>query len=390
MAIFEGSGPKDPRPASHGESIYQFLNRSEGEASGQIRGILNDWYSRFPTNSQADLRSRLRSNEDREFLAAFWELYLHETLARSGYTVECHPEVAGSSRSPDFLVMSTAGSFYLEAKRVSKSDESSSADNRKRALYDRLEGIDSPNFFLWVDLESEGASDLPTRKLRRDLEVWLRTLDPDEVSVALEQESSIKYELPFWEWRHDQWHVVFRAWPKSRTARGEAEIRPLGVLGGGDAYIVDDESPIKAALADKGGAYGRLEHPYIIALSLSSVTSDDFGITNVLYGTEGVRVQSDGSYLPTRQPNGYWRGSHGWAHERISAVLFAKSLSPWTVTKSIPYLWEHPAPTRSVTPVPPIWGQVRVISDQIVKTEPDKKIHQLLHLPEVWPSWSAV
>jgi hypothetical protein len=82
------------------------------------RAVLEDWFSRWPTDSRPDLRARLRAKDDGQFLGAFWELYLHELHLRLGFECERDPELPDSPRRPDFLVHGAGGSFYLEATVV--------------------------------------------------------------------------------------------------------------------------------------------------------------------------------------------------------------------------------------------------------------------------------
>jgi hypothetical protein len=60
-------------------------------------------------------------------------------------------------------------------------------------VYDALNRLKSPNFFLWVDVEGKGSSDLRTKNLRSSLRAGHRQL------VEFE---SIEAISPF-EWRVD-------------------------------------------------------------------------------------------------------------------------------------------------------------------------------------------
>lgn len=65
-----------------------------------------------------DLRCRLQGKDDAELESAFWELHLPEAYQRSGYRLTIHPDVAGTTRHPDFLVERDGTRFYLEAVRA--------------------------------------------------------------------------------------------------------------------------------------------------------------------------------------------------------------------------------------------------------------------------------
>jgi hypothetical protein len=238
-----------------------------------------------------------------------------------------------------------------------------------------------------MDVEGEGTADLAARKLRTPLERWLATLDPDEVHRQLTESGDIR-SAPSFEWRDQDWHLVFRAVPKKPDARGSEDVRPLGAFGQGSAVMVDDASPLRKALDDKGSAYGKLPYPLVIAVRTSSMTADEFDILNVLYGTEQVQfaIGPDGE-TATRQfraSDGYWFGGTEWRHRHVSGVLVANGLQPWTVSKDAPMLWEHPDPERPVTAAP-MWRRAVTTSGTLEYIDPAVPAHTLFDLPLEWP-----
>ncbi len=133
-------------------------------------------------------------------------------------------------------------------------------DNRQNRIYDALDRLDSPNFFLWIHVERHASVPPGMRPLRRQLETWLATLDPD--AVTLSAEADRRSELPQYRWAKDGWEISFHAIPKSVAARGSPTgARPLGIFGGIRAEFVDDAGQIKTALGDKGGSYGVTVQP---------------------------------------------------------------------------------------------------------------------------------
>lgn len=86
MTIFSVTTRTDPSRANHGESQFQFLDRVSGSFWDQVRDLVEDWFSRLCPDAQADVRSRLRSRDNRQSKGAFFELYLHECLLRMGYS----------------------------------------------------------------------------------------------------------------------------------------------------------------------------------------------------------------------------------------------------------------------------------------------------------------
>lgn len=243
----------------------------------------------------------MRSTDDRHFKAAFFELYLHECLLRMGYSVTCHPELKGTGRRPDFLAQEPSSSIYVEARPASLSDNAVRGSARVTTIYDSLDKLDSPNFFLWIDVVKQGPNPPSVRSLRSRLERWLAALNPDDYSLV----NMGREDLP---------SCVLRSWRLGNPIRRncqiaggsrKAGIRPLGIFGGGAACWVEDEDGIRGALADKGSAYGSLGATFIVAVASSSISSDDHDVLGALYGTEVVKFRTPptGRILSTRGGN---------------------------------------------------------------------------------------
>jgi len=66
---------------------------------------MNSWAS-LPGAADGDVLSRLRQHDDRQFGAAFLELYLFAAFARTSWPCE---RLTGSGRTPDFRVVAQDG-----------------------------------------------------------------------------------------------------------------------------------------------------------------------------------------------------------------------------------------------------------------------------------------
>jgi len=391
MNVFDGGPRQDDRPARHGESAAAFYARVAGGYWDEVRACIEDWFSRLPSDAKADVRSRLRSDDNRQFSSAYFELYLHEVLLCSGFRVTCHPDVPGTSRRPDFLAEDGEASFYVEARVVSGSDAGERASRRLARLYDSLDAMDLPNFFLNVEVFAQGPKDPPTKPLRAAITSWLDSLAPDAVSAGIGDRGFMG--LPVKEWACDGWRLVFRPIPKKPEARGPGRgMRALGAYGPGNASWVDDATPLRAALSDKGKAYGVLDKPFLVAVNTSRLTDDDVDVMNALYGTEAIQLgTTSAGELVTRSvraPDGYWFAGRDWLHRGVSAVLVARQLSPVTPTRSTPTMWAHPDPVHAA-PRLPICRHVSVRMDELRVEDPAASPAELLGLPTPWPTAEA-
>jgi len=377
-------------PAHYTEPKFNYLNRCARLECKKIRNLLEQWFRNFPSEIQDELRARFRSKDDRQHLAAFFELYLHELLSKSGFSVEPHPTMSNKTTHPDFRVLKDGKPlFYLEATLTTLSDEDTSAKARENQVYDTLNRMKSSNFFIRVKVHGTPTTNLPGAKMREFLERKLSTLDPDMVAKQFEQGG---FEiLPRWEWRHDDWQITFFPIPKKSEARGKSGVRPIGIQVC-DARPITPNIGIKKAIQDKATKYGELDLSYIVAINvMDEFGADDTDISNALFGEEQGTITFRGNELidqrPGRKPNGAWYGPNGPQNKRVSAVLIAVNLNPWKIAKVTPILWRNPWANY---PLPPdIWQLPQLIPDKkgncLLKKD-GKSTWEMLGLHPKWPS----
>ena len=384
-ALFEEKERSNPSPASHLEGTYRFLDRVSGAYWGQVRGELDRWISHVETDARKDLLARFRSGSDDQFNSAYLELYLHEMFLRSGCSVECHPEIG--DRRPDFRVACGRDEFYVEATHlVHRSDEAVGRGRRTAAIYDALNTVDSPNFFVWVEVDASGPDEVAKRPLVEATQTWLSTLDPDTVDAAMRVRGLDA--MPTTTWTRDGWTIRLRPIPKVREARGEPGVRPIGVYGSTGAQLVDGASPIRKALRRKGSAYRINDAPFVVALGVDWVTGkDDRDMTCALYGSEQIVFDiGEGRALGTqRAADGYWFAGDRWTHTNVSAVLQITNLHPAFFQRSAPTLWIHPSPDHQPQPLP-VWRSLRPEGSSMTDLPPKIELEQLFGLPEEWPT----
>ncbi|WP_152360328.1 hypothetical protein [Microlunatus speluncae] len=382
--VFSIRDRTDASPSRHNESTAAFLDRVAGGFWDQVRDLVEAWVANVPDAARRDIVGRLRS-DDVQHASAFWELYLHETFTRSGFSVTVHPVVPGSARQPDFLVTRGEEAFYVEAKCLVSTSADGGASARKRALYDALNSMHCPNFFLQIDVNRIGSADLPTKRLRRKLEGWVAALDPDSIDVDGTYFESVQ---PF-PWSEAGWELEFRPFPVRADARGRAGRRPLGIFGPVEAAWINDDESLRDALKDKGSAYGDLDLPLVIAINSFAFSHDDTDTMNALYGTEQFTISlddRDAPPVPSRKPDGYWLAG-SWAHQHVAGVLIGRSVAEYRPT-ALPTFWIHPEPHKDVVPLP-VWRVAEPVIDHIENREPEVMISSLFGLPEVWPVGEA-
>jgi hypothetical protein len=255
------------------------------------------------------------------------------------------------------------------------------AEHRVNQVYDLIDRLDSPNFFLDVTVVEPGPSSPPVTRLRRDLSRWLSGLDPDEVTKVMVSGGGIySWPSPF-EWSESGWEVEFIPIPKVARARGRPGIRPIGVLKGLGPEVVDRYAPIRRVLDFKAKHYGELDYPLVVAVLVQEHFASQGVLKQVLFGEpdsmvsqkERAKVGLDGFFHTPRAA-------------RVSAVLAATELAPWTVARNAPATWRNPYAKRPlVTKLPfraSLWDYDR---SKMVEGSPGKSSHELLGIAVTWP-----
>jgi hypothetical protein len=208
------------------------------------------------------------------------------------------------------------------------------AERRRASIYDAINQIPSPNFYLWADSIRETPSTPSLGVLRNKLSDWLRTLDPDDrIFAGLEDHERPFDLLPRFDWQQDGWHMQFTAIPRPAQARGEGHGPTLGALVPSSVVIVDDHSAIRQRLEAKARKYGQLDKPYAIALLSLRATTSRTEALEALFGPawehpsmiQAGRIPSGGWH------DGLWMTQNGPVRRHLSALITTSTLRPWTV-----------------------------------------------------------
>src|SRR5262249_30077979 len=149
-------------------------------------------------------------------------------LCSMGFEIQVHPDLSGGRKThSDFLALKDGHPcFYLEGTLAHPSDEDMADKARVDQVYDVLNEMRSPNFFLVIRLQGAPATPPSGKRLRRRLAQWLATLDPDEIGHQLASQSFDS--LPSLSWSHDGWDLEFIPIPKPPAIRGSPGLRPIG------------------------------------------------------------------------------------------------------------------------------------------------------------------
>jgi hypothetical protein len=391
MTLFDDITRSDQRLARDNEPLFDYYNTSDRPSVAGIRTILETWFQRMPESAKTELRARFRSHTDSQHQSAFFELYLHELLCCMGFAATLHPNVPGNVRThPDFVVsQGDISCCYLEATLALPSGNETAENARIAQVYDTLNAMESPSFFLAIRLRGAPATPPPGARLRRDLARWLSGLDPDVLGHTLETMGLDG--LPSYEWSHDGWDLSFLPIAKPPSLRSQQGIRPIGVKMP-ETRIVHSHSSIKTAVCNKAAKYGDLALPFVVAVNVRDWFrfARDLDIMNALFGEENVTdtQRPDGTIdrRPGRSRNGAWFGPQGPQNTRVSAALVSLNMDVWNMAGQSPKMIHNPWAARPLShdlwPLPQLSPN---LPENRLESKAGLTASEVLGLPTPWP-----
>lgn len=317
--------------ASHNEGTLSFVNRSAWPECQQVRAILEDFYSRYPTPECFRLKARLRD----EFESAFFELFLHEVLLRHGCKVRVEPTLAHTKCVPDFCAQFADEEVIVEAAVVTD------VSNKERAREARMEGLhreidrklSSSDF--WIFLGEAAPVDVvpPSKEIIRFIREKLGGLKWELVSAELEINP---HATPRWDYEgKNGFSIEISAFPKAPHLRGNSDIRTVAGNHGATRWGGSADA-LNKSIRDKCSKYGRPNLPFIIAVNaISKWGTGQDDIDEALFGTA--------TETPFREA--VWVGPQGPRNRRLSAVIVAK-VWPWNLSAGEICLYHNPYATH--------------------------------------------
>jgi hypothetical protein len=327
--------------------MFGYLAGSSRPEMARVRSLFEDWLSRYPVDEAKDLIGTFSATDDRDHLAAAFELLLHELLIRRECSVKIHPVLAHSTRRPDFLVTPANGEpFFLEARSTSDMSDAAYRAHRFEGEYiEALQGIHSPDFGLWVTMHRHPNEQPPYRQAAAELEAKIAKLDYEEYAEKWFNYQGERH--PRFEREYDGWRVDIAPIPRPRQLRGTPNPRPVIVHGMGIAEGVTCKKSVKKALYKKSKRYGQLDVPYVIAINYTGWASiQAHEMIEVLYDNiKHARVdEPDGGLtaMPHRAFDGFWTKARKPRNQNVSGVLLFNRAAPVRLASTTAMYYRNP------------------------------------------------
>lgn len=377
MSVFDNIPRIGKDPPHQDEGAFAYLNRSNRIEATRVRTLVEAWFEAYPVVNREPLVARFWSPIDEQHKSAFFELFLHQLMLSTRCTVVAiEPGLPHTSRSPDFLVQSPDGDrFYLEAVMATgQSREEAAAQQRLNQALAAIDKTPSPAHFLDLSVHGVPGAPIAVRRLTRELRAWIAGLP--EGNEAIEAR----------EFHYDEHGANFsiRAWPRGQR---DEDARAIGVR----HFPVRRVQPpldLRSALESKASRYGRLEHPYVVAINPLRRFTRESDIMDALLGTSRtqVRISADGakSVEEYREPDGVWVGPRGPRKTGLSGVLSTETIDPWDFAHRRARLVHNPWATNRL-PHLDLGIDLLVPHQGIFKRTEGGTFAQIFGLDPAWP-----
>jgi hypothetical protein len=382
-----------PRALSPMATAWQRLAFGQDRVAQQVRGMLQEWWAAMPEATRAQVKRELQQETLGQHLGAFWELYLHQML--KGLEVTFEPAIGtedGRGDRPDFLVTGAGFSYWIEATVV-LGEDAVRQDERARVeqLYAAIQRATNRDFLVAIALKHVGPS-TPGKRLVRELDRWLGTLDADAELERLTDPEEARAEKVI---SRDGWVFKVKASPKRRDLRGRADLGVIGEkLEGWQVHRVegervvefegfkrfDETSFLAKGLREKARhGYDVRDRPFVIAVLCGGLFADDRALAQALLGRIRYSVGSG---------DGSWTGHGLWLDDKcrpqnthVSAVLAISDLRPSSCAIAEPRLWTNPWARVPLPPDAMPWRRFDIRQDgSIDESEPSASAAEVLDL----------
>lgn len=221
------------------------------------------------------------------------------------------------------------------------------------------------------------------KKIRDYLNVQINAIDPDSVSLPSIREFK---DLPAIVHDDPKFLLKIELIPKDKDAHGRRTGRAIGVSTtgfnfGGFGYVIAD------AIKRKATRYGRMSHPFLIAIDVKTeLPIDEYDIENALFGDlppykvpgilEGkftIPLTVESSFFAFGKP----------VHTRVSAVMVT-NVNPSNLAYAKYWIYYHPFAAKELLLDELDLNGYRISHKGIVVSK-GRDIRDLLSLADDWP-----
>ena len=323
---------------------FDYVKSSPAVEMVEVRKILDGWYQEYfsvhPEEAQ-DLKRRFRLLDNEHHLGALNELYVHHLLIENGYSAIPHPDIPGSKKHPEFLVLKEGQpAFYIESAAVVGTPTKKRTGKFEAEICDAINQINSPDFLIAVNFVSSDTNTPPSlSKIKKAIIEKIKALDYKAELTNLERAEG----SPQVDYIQNNWKVTLSFSPVPAHLREIRKSEADGNVGiiQNPVRQINLDIEIKNVIETKAQKYGKLEHPFIIALNVISDNFfyDDETMLWALFGRPAAKffvsdkgVQVEGG----RDWQGAFTRNSGPINKGVSGVLVTSGMTAWNLNTIAP------------------------------------------------------
>lgn len=344
MQLFDDFERTDLTYSKHSESTYDFYNRAALPKFTEVRLRLEEWFLAYPNEA----KSELKRNLEKDFSAAYYELFLFTLFVKNGFFVELHPAMPNSSKRPDLLIRKGEFEAYVEARVVHEvTVDETKIRNIKKRIYDRINELKSDYYVVTIhDLEILDMANPPsTNDINSFIQGVLVKANYESDLITIRKRRSTG---PYYTLESKTVKLVISLFPKTVPSSNTGPL--IGIYGDeGKAQMVNPAKALTKALNEKAKRYGQPDKPFIIAINaMSSWVTYEEDYTLALFGSDCIKFDSANRvYLSANGSEGFFINKQGQIHSRISGVLFIKAYDS-SVAGSTLVCYHNPNASRPI------------------------------------------
>ena len=268
--------------------------------------------------------------------AAWFELLVHQILARLGFRASVHPDLPGIGTHPDFSAATDVGrqdgsGILVEATVVAPDKDPFAPSTNEADAQRKLTQLKLENFTARIT-RADGTLNrsLKVKELKREFGRFLAEHDPDEVQRRIDEHG---YNvLPTKIIRFGEWQLTVELLPLPPDKRAPRKAR---VASWPQTEMHDCSVPqVQAKIKGKLGEYGKTEDSLILAVNVYNRGGFNVGIDG-----HDTLFAKDGIWSPQRP-----------ARERPAAVIFFANTNSYAVRGTEACLYVNPTVDPAVLP----------------------------------------
>lgn len=306
-----------------GEGTVSWLARSTAPRAAGYRGFLNRNLSLLPAGCRRGIYRHLL--KERHHRDGFFELVVGRALQELGAEIECEPRNLPSGKRPDFVARFADDAVYVEAVRPVMDRELGAAAGPQVPIIELIEENVPPGWAADIGTLPRVRPDESKRHIKAFLRRRMNVPPPVNDFQTINIRGSF-----------EQGDLRIDLIPQA--PHGLSPGTKIAVYGG-VAYYPDDRTPLLNAVRRKYEQLSRLDRPTLVALNMTSTTSNREDLDQVLFGASVTRMGPHGGEIGRYfRADGLFAGGQG--EPTISGVLAFPDVG--MLRCADPALWVHP------------------------------------------------